>query len=33
MAKKHFMMYYKQGTGTYIITEPMLGREKIEDYF
>jgi hypothetical protein len=23
MAKKHFMMYYKQGTGTYIITEPM----------
>jgi hypothetical protein len=22
MAKKHFMMYYKKGTGTYITTEP-----------
>ena len=22
MAKKHFMIYYKKGTGTYIITEP-----------
>jgi hypothetical protein len=22
MAKKHFMIYYKKGTGTYITTEP-----------
>lgn len=22
MARKHFMIYYKNGTGTYIVTEP-----------
>jgi hypothetical protein len=36
MAAKHFMMYYKRGTGTFIITEPLPwareNRELFPDY-
>lgn len=30
MARKHFMIYYQQGAGTYVVTEPMpWARENI----
>lgn len=33
MAKKHFIIYYKQGTGTYIITEPKPWSRENQHYF
>jgi hypothetical protein len=33
MAKKHFMMYYKKGTGTFIITEPMPWARENKRFF
>ena len=33
MAAKHFMIYYKKGTGTYIITEPRPWAKENQQYF
>ena len=33
MASKHFMIYYKKGTGTYIVTEPRPWARENQDYF
>jgi hypothetical protein len=33
MAAKHFMMYYKRGTGTFIITEPLPWARENQELF
>lgn len=33
MAAKHFMIYYKQGTGTYIVTEPRPWARENQHHF
>lgn len=33
MAKKHFMIYYKKGTGTYIVTEPRPWSKENQNLF
>jgi hypothetical protein len=33
MASKHFMIYYKKGTGTYIVTEPRPWARENQNYF
>jgi hypothetical protein len=33
MAAKHFMMYYKIGTGTFVITEPRPWAKENQDIF
>lgn len=30
---KHFMIYYKQGTGTYVVTEPRPWARENQGYF
>ena len=33
MARKHFMIYYKMGTGTYIVTEPRPWSKENQNLF
>lgn len=33
MNKKHFIIYYKKGTGTYIVTEPRPWARENQHYF
>lgn len=33
MAAKHFIIYYKQGTGTYVVTEPRPWARENQQYF
>lgn len=33
MAKKHFMIYYKKGTGGYVISEPRPWARENQHYF
>lgn len=33
MNDKHFIIYYKQGTGTYVITEPRPWAKENQAYF
>jgi hypothetical protein len=33
MAAKHFMIYYKKGTGTYVVTEPRPWSRENQHYF
>jgi len=33
MAKKHFIIYYKQGTGTYVVTEPRPWSRENQQHF
>ncbi len=33
MAAKHFMIYYKQGTGTYVVTEPRPWSRENQHHF
>lgn len=33
MAAKHFMIYYKRGTGTYIVTEPRPWARENQHHF
>ena len=33
MARKHFMIYYKKGTGTYLVTEPRPWSKENQNLF
>ena len=33
MAKKHFMIYYRKGTGSYVISEPRPWARENQHYF
>ena len=33
MAAKHFMIYYKRGTGTYVVTEPRPWARENQAFF
>jgi hypothetical protein len=33
MKDKHFIIYYKQGTGTYVVTEPLPWSRENQQYF
>ena len=33
MAAKHFMMYYKRGTGTFVVTEPRPWAKENQNLF
>ncbi len=33
MRKKHFIIYYQQGTGTYVVTEPKPWARENQNHF
>lgn len=33
MASKHFIIYYKKGTGTYVVTEPRPWARENQEFF